>query len=532
MTDLTGKKKTSIGVWIIFCVFFIVLLLEHRFVYLYLDDFGYGSLSFTNTIDGVNGTNYTLSQFLEFYSQHYMTISGRIVFLGLETLLLQSGVWLIRVVQCAIITGILFSIYKIISRESKAKPFMIALIVISLYGLLEIFMLDKSIYWFTGSAMYLWPMLPLLVGCYLYYLYACRGNEKFSAGKKAAMIVCIALAALAQEQLSAAEIVIILLIFLAKKRSKQKFTKIDIIVILVAIAGFLFIYLSPGARARVELLQYEAAYTEFSTLPLPGKIKEAYLYIILHLFSKNFYLIILAMLSAGVFSGIMLLRKKLGIRILNILMLAFDVLCIAYMLVSQDGIYTNLSMTAIPTGAAVAGLTLVLLFWVYGFTAYYLANKKKFILMLFYAGLISLFCLVVVLPPQSGRFYIPFVFPAIVVMGDIFCDLITTANKKWAAWLVLGVLAACASYNMTSQTLKYAEVCNVQEYNQQMIDQTLQNLKAGENVKEITLKYYPNIESNLALPPEGDLTIYQDRTIEDIKQYYGLPLDLVINWVP
>lgn len=530
LMHLTERKQQNIGVCVVFLAFFVILLIQHAYVYLYLDDYGYASLSFLNTIPNVDGTNFNLSQFFEYYKLHYMTISGRVLFLGFETLLLKGGLWMMRIAQSAVITLIMFSIYRIIISQFKTQRITAALAVVSMYGLLEIFLLDKSIYWFTGSVMYLWPMLPLFVGSWLFYRYSYMEERPFGALKKAGMVVCILLAAMGQEQVAAAEIVIVLLIFLAKKRGRIKFTKMDTAVILAAVAGLIFIYLAPGAKARVELLHHEVGYAEFYTLPLAEKISTAFLNIERHIFSENMFLFMMAVFLTSIFSAVRLIQKKKGIRAVNYLLVIVDIICIVALLFKQGGIFWALDRRGL-SELYYIGVTIALVFLIYGFTAYYRFNRRKFVLFSFYAGLVSVFCLVVVLPPQSGRFYIPFAFLTLVLIGDIVCDLISTANRKWATWTVIGVLLATACFNMTAQTLKYYYRSPMQEENQQVLTETAQKIHAGEDIKEVTLHFFPNIESNAVIPPKGILTMYQEGTLKDIREYYGLPPDLIIRWI-
>ena len=133
----------------IFVVFFIILMIQHSFVYMYFDDYGYASLSMVNNIPDVSGTHFNFIQFYEYYKLHYLTVTGRIFFQSFMTLSMAAGIWCIRIVQCIFITLTLILIYKIIQRYSNLKPSFIAITVCCLYGLMEIFLMDKSIYWFT-----------------------------------------------------------------------------------------------------------------------------------------------------------------------------------------------------------------------------------------------------------------------------------------------------------------------------------------------------------------------------------------------
>ena len=205
-------------------------MFEHSLVYEYFDDYGYASLSLVNNISDVHGTNFSFTQLIAFYKLHYFTITGRIFSQSLMTVTLSAGLWCIRTVQCVVITLTLFMFYKIIIyhvptaheiQRSKQNHVLVALTACISYGLLEIYILDKSIYWFAASSTYLWPLLPLLFGIHIYYRYV--SGDSLNIWLKTAALLCLTFAAVAQEQIAVATLIIVFSFFILKIFKQKKY---------------------------------------------------------------------------------------------------------------------------------------------------------------------------------------------------------------------------------------------------------------------------------------------------------------------
>ena len=104
------------GVGIIFLIFFLIVLIQHQFMYIYHDDYGYASLSYAYNVENVEGHDVNLEQIVEFLKGHYEVWGGRILTFFYEIILLTNGLWLYRLVQSIVITLIFFLIYKIVKK--------------------------------------------------------------------------------------------------------------------------------------------------------------------------------------------------------------------------------------------------------------------------------------------------------------------------------------------------------------------------------------------------------------------------------
>ena len=76
MKDIWKAYKDTILVAGIAIIFIVFLIIQHQFLYMYHDDYGYASLSYAYLVDGVSGTNYSLGQVFEFKygaEEYYIT---------------------------------------------------------------------------------------------------------------------------------------------------------------------------------------------------------------------------------------------------------------------------------------------------------------------------------------------------------------------------------------------------------------------------------------------------------------------------
>ena len=160
MLRLLKKNK----VLLVFVIFFLLLYLQHQFMWLYHDDYGYASLSYSYVVDGVSGTNFTFKELIAFLIGHYRVWGGRILFFAIECLLLKVGLPLFRLVQALIITGTFYLIYILISNiYKKVDKFKLSIFVVSLYGVFQLAMYRDVIFWATASVLYIFPLFPFLL---------------------------------------------------------------------------------------------------------------------------------------------------------------------------------------------------------------------------------------------------------------------------------------------------------------------------------------------------------------------------------
>lgn len=233
-------------VYVIFAIFLGLLLLQHHFVWLYHDDFGYASLSYEYNVQNVIGHSFNIKQLFEFLIGHYNVWGGRILYFGIEALIISKSVSVFRIVQSCVLALIFFYIYKLVARNfNKKYEKLIAILSISMYGTIEIMIARCGIFWFTASVLYVFPILPLLMFSY-YYNYK---NKKISY--VILMSILIFMSSFSQEQVSVAAISYIGLLFLINIIKNKRINSNDIIFLVSSLLGFGILMMSPGSKMRM-----------------------------------------------------------------------------------------------------------------------------------------------------------------------------------------------------------------------------------------------------------------------------------------
>ena len=186
--DLSKKLFTFLNEnKFIISMFFIMFLLYYFLcdvITMYFDDYGNASLSYAYNVPNVNGTNYTISQLLEWAKNIYNHFGGRIFYAIMFIIpLLKHGISNYMLVQSVVLTGIVFFIYKIINYYSKENKYknIVPVIIFTLYNLIDMAYLRHGIYWASASVLYVWPLLPFFSLLYL-YIKTCdkvRENKEF-----------------------------------------------------------------------------------------------------------------------------------------------------------------------------------------------------------------------------------------------------------------------------------------------------------------------------------------------------------------
>ena len=97
---------------IIFFVFFVLVFIQHQFIWLHHDDYAYASLSYVDI--GNVGNQFSLGKLFEFLFVHYMKWGGRILCFFVECSLLRFGLPVYRFVQSFVLVFIFYFIYKLL----------------------------------------------------------------------------------------------------------------------------------------------------------------------------------------------------------------------------------------------------------------------------------------------------------------------------------------------------------------------------------------------------------------------------------
>ena len=189
MNDLKKNHIIKYLPVIPFFIFFILMVKQYLNVFVYFDDYGFASLSYSNSIEGVNGLDFNLKQLLKFLYMYYMDWGGRVISFGTEALLLKNGVIVMQLFMAIAVTSIMFFTYKIIQLYPSKNKWFTAIGICSLYGLLHIGMLRDSFYWYTSAVIYVMPFFPYLIGVFCYASNVIKEIEEMKEEKNVVSIV-------------------------------------------------------------------------------------------------------------------------------------------------------------------------------------------------------------------------------------------------------------------------------------------------------------------------------------------------------
>lgn len=524
-----NNKKLIYKLISIFTIFFIFLFIEQYFIYLYADDFGYATLSYISVTPNVSGTEYSFIQFLQYYEMHYLTVTGRVFWQCFTTLILKN-IWVARFMQSIMITFLMVAITYVLSKNTRIKTYMIAIVVCSLYGFIGVFVIDKSIFWFSAAVLYVWPFIPFFLVCSAYWRDVYK-NRKITQCRAILYSICIFFTSTAQEQVAVAQTIILILIVAYKWFKMKKVSFIDILFVACSVLGFLFVALSPATSYKLKLLEHNPAAAQFEAMSMKQRIVAGVPKILNYIFSKNFFLIILCMLGCGAFASLKLFKDKKRFRSLNLASAIFFLACFIFMLLVNDGINHWAFQIGISRKIYLMISIILILLLVFTFVQYYHQNKRYFMFFAFIAAWASIFSIAAVVDPASGRLYIPFVLLTILMMGDIITDMIMVVRKMPVQFVMIGLLVLIAASNMYSYSLKYYYGSGIQNENEQRLRTASEIIKSGQEVDSITILSYLNIESDAWNPTEGIRRVYTDPVIIfSLKEYYGIPQNVQLYW--
>jgi hypothetical protein len=499
------KQFEGVILKFIFAALFIFLVLQHHYVYMYFDDYGHASLSYGHVVKGVQGTNFTFKNLVEWISWYYFTWGGRVFYYFLFLLpLLSKSVSLFMFIQSIIFFFIFVYLFKIIQSFNKQfNPILTILSLIGLYGLISIDLLKESAYWASASVCYIWSLLPLLMGIY-YYMQATR-KEKLKTWEVIFIPLLFFFAACSFEQSGAATLVFVTVyIFYLFIFRKKLHLLLSIPTILFSLFGVLIQYLSPGNEKRIMKTN-----PNFDSLSVFEKIRSGIPHVVNFIFDPRIFIFILILCVLSISIVFILFKNKKSsfyiFMIPNVLPVFF---IIKYYF--NFGIHTKFEFL----------LLLIIFFYFF----LYMFQKPEFVALIFSVAT-SIFCLVLspTLQIRSLVFFLILLFTLIViVLNSIFVSL--ERNARYVLISILIVIAVFSFNNYKHIYLGYKE-----NYTYAQIDhKKLLSLYGHKDITgPIKLYKYPfdlYREHMPYDPPTPYIKVW-------ILQYYDLPKGTQIQWV-
>ena len=501
--------KKNYKVLIVFSIFFLIVLLQNHFVWLYHDDYAYASLSYVPSYQGPRGLNTSLGDLFSFLGAHYVSWGGRILYFFIEIILLRIGLPAYRIFQSIVTLFIFYLIYKIVVKKFNTSSWKVALATTLCYGLLEIAILRGGIYWISASILYFIPLLPLLLFVYLY-------NNKISTIKTILCGVLIFLACFSQEQVGMLALTYILLytlynFFIIKDKNKK-----DIVMSIIAIIGFSILMLSPGNNMRMDTTSsfYELSFISKIVTNVPIIISQNFGQAT-RLFSICFFMI--TIYYAYKYKTIGKYKKIADISIISTIIILLG------MLLKTEGYFAYIYSFA--TIKYVKALVLLLfaiqlLLVFLPIIAYFYKNKHMDIVYLIIGAIFSQ-GMMIMAPYFSTRSALMFEIVGFILISYCFMDIYK--NKRINIYYILIPLFLVCTVNFGYILKGYYNNNDEKEYNDIVLKQAKERIKNGEKIDVINLKKQQDIMYGAEEPYEADMFNYIEVYI---KSYYDIPNDV------
>ena len=489
-------------------VIVILLYIHHKYVFMYYDDFGNASLSYSKEIEGVIGTNFNFSQLLESAIYTYNNYGGRVLYGMIASVLLKRGIKPFMMTQVFVITGIILLIHLIVSKMTKKKGIIIPICCMILYSLFDISLLRHGIYWASASILYVWPLLPLLALIY-YYLVVI---EKIKKKNKPSYILyvlinipLIILAVFSQEQIGVALLSFLFIyIIFDHIKNEKKYLKYDLFTLILSILTYLAIFLAPGNWKRM------SKSTDFANMSFLGKIRLNLPRIMDLLFKVktsvfiNIFLVILLLFM--IYYIIKKSKKSKKYYLLSLPVMGMILGLIIY----DKKLYTDIILLFYLG-------TIVLISAFISLLIYYIDNKNMKMIAFPISAICSVFCLLMA-PYLVERAAIPCIFIMFISIISIGLELMQ--KNKTIKTLIILLFVICTYYG----ALNYINVYKGYKAN---YNTSLNNYKKLYNNK----KNRGTIElCKVENSTYGSTQPYETNHDYWIRQYFDIPYEVNFDW--
>ena len=488
-------------------VIVLLIFVQHHYIYIYFDDYGYASLYYAG-FDNHAGMQYGLSDILQFLKFHYFNWGGRILYFFFEIVILRvGGLPLIQLIQALIITSIIMVSAKITANLTKACPCKCTALAMVLYGMIHIKTLRDGVYWFSASVLYVWPMLSFLGSVCLYL----NIQEHTTKLKKAMCILLVFLAAFSQEQIAVMTIsfyVFQLVFGYLRKNLKHIWFKYGLCI--SAITGGAITILAPGNMIRAQSGIYNAFYNSSILSRTINNIG----YIIndnVGLYNCVF-IFFLSIFCGGAAAAYFKSRAVAGITAVFSLCLLIE--------------------AALPmpkeVGVIIGGLWLVIFIPILVF--FYYRRENYYLLSLLLSGLCTQ-AIMVASPAIPLRLHTMFEFVLHILLAE--CIVYLYRNMKGcqknfaglaASVTILTIYSVC---NMAVVMAGYRANYEINQRNNQILISAQKEYKESQTVKTVVL-YRLKDDTYAQMMPYQEGYEYIETWM---KRYYELPDEIAFKWI-
>ena len=470
----------------------------HSVIWLYHDDFGMATLSYTTTINGIEGQNFKQINLLAFLRNEYLNWTGRVVPFYFEANAFKLGLPFTRTVQVAVILAVTW-MTTCLTSQAKTFPW-VATTAMIYFCSVPVFIATGGIFWFSASISYLWS-LPFL----LYGAFRLQSDRAFSWQAIAALSV----AAVFQEQVALAALTIAgMFAFqkLSEDRNLKTFFTLGATTSPILLASA-FVILSPGNFNRKSVSQYPTD-PELTIVDINlEKVSDRLLSPVGNPLWENDSSVWLSCLGLS-FAVLLILTlsKRDWLATFFLTALAFwSTLSLALEWPEQNILFSF-----------IIGYGLCL------FTAQRRRGESYIVTYIYISAVVTLLPMLVS-PAVAGRQFIPFFFlMAIPVCYSV--NIILSSDYRWIGGAIVLALAPVAIEQSVDIYDKYAENDMYMHANDAALRQASAIIRNGKYVEAVTLTKLPDSRYAEVMP-------YQRPKVEEwMRRYYILPDYLRLEW--
>ncbi len=503
------------AVLFIFIIFGYLVIIQHQFMGMYFDDYGYASLSYANPNFNISTEPHKFSDILEYLGYHYQNWGGRILFFFIEIVLLQGGIAIYALFQSIIIIGIFYLIYRIVKQNNTTKTrydWLIALFSVTCYGLIGIMTFRDAVFWATASILYLIPIFFVLLFVFL--------HRELTNSKPHPIVIYVLMPLLAfvasfsQEQIGAAMFVYLFLqIAYDWITTKQRPKLWLILCATLSAVGLMALLLAPGSSVRMS-----TSSAEFYENNIIERITSTGLNITeTALGEHNVIFLFLLMIFGLYLSSHLLFLKKQGKLIKSVSVALFITIgsILTFTLSTKQTLasFTENSLIRYSLTVAVA-LTILAL------VIHLLVKQKKIqLLILLLSGLTSQVVMLMApyYPIRSFMFFLIVFF--VISLSTLFTTVDLSPRKLLMLMMPLMIFSI---YNYSTITVGYYKNSHTNTSNHRTLTNASTRLKQGEPVPEVRLKKLSDELYSQTMPYQDDYTLNL------MRNYYRIPKDTII----
>ena len=496
--SVSNKRRIAIGCCILFAL---LIWIQHSYVFMYFDDYGYASLSYGWT-ENSHGMDFSLKDILSYLKWHYMNWGGRILYFFFEIVVFKiGGLKLMQQVQALIIILIGCVAGKIVSQITGADKSQCMALSLGLYGTFNLLTVNDAVYWYSASVIYVWPLLPLFGA--IYYFLRWERNTKIA---KVFSLFLFFSAAFSQEQIAVLTVIFVILYSILRYFETKHISKHSIAILISVLSGATLTILAPGNFVRAS---EQDRYIDFYSKSLlrraienVGKICNV------NFGGYNFIFVII--LTAFVGSLLAIYFKNNKIAIVSILFIAYFLL--EYFI--EVPLYFDIALRCV-----------WFLFLSVALTIYYYQNNNILMSSLLYAGICSQ-GMMIVSPTVPVRCHIMMEFVLHIILIETIIRLWNISRNRIIG-LSIALLLSYSLCNMVGIILGYQTNYQINEMNHlKLVEASLAYEEGHESEEVVLYKLRNDLFAN-------KMPYYEDyRYIEYwMKNYYELPQTTTFHWL-